>query len=164
VSDIFLSYARADRPVAQFLAQALERSGFTVFWDRDLVSGDDFEQVIGVELVEARAVVVLWSSSSVKSGWCRDEAASAMERHALVPVQLNGTPPPIGFRSIHTIPFDYGEPAELLRAVVRLTVKVPKVALSPMAKRTGLGLLEAACLLVLLAAVLFLLVVLPRWR
>lgn len=166
MSDIFLSYAREDRPVAQFLAQALERSGFTVFWDRDLMSGDDFEQVLGAELDEARAVVVLWSSSSVKSGWVRDEAASASERRVLVPVQLNGTLPPLGFRSLHAIRFDQGNPAELLKAIVRLTARPAKPFLPPPSLRGpgGLGWVEGICLLVLLVAVVFLVVALPRWH
>lgn len=156
-SDVFLSYARQDRPAAQFLAQALERSGYTVWWDRELLGGQDFEQEIGRQLASARAVVVLWSEASVKSDWVRDEAASARDRGVLVPARLNGTLPPMGFRSLHTIAFDPADPVALMRAIVRLTGDNGRAAdtvlPSLLRKHTGLGVVEAVCLLSLFVAV-----------
>lgn len=154
MSDIFISYARPDRPEAAFLAEVLEHVGYTVWWDRDLLSGEDFEQEIQRELTGARAVIVLWSTVSVRSGWVRDEASAAMERGVLVPVRLSGVVPPMGFRSLHVIEFNRDSQAELLRAVVRLTAKAPSIQVPPpTTKKTGLGLVEAVCLAVLLVAV-----------
>lgn len=154
-SDVFLSYARQDRPTAQFMAQALERCGYSVWWDRDLLGGQDFEREIGRELAAARVVVVLWSAASVRSDWVRDEAATARDRGVLVPVQLDDTSPPMGFRSLHTIPFDPADPVGLLRAIVRLTTGDGDAATVPslVRERTGLGLVELALLLALFLAV-----------
>src|SRR6185295_15159964 len=49
------------------------------------------------------AVVVLWSKSSVESDWVRDEAAQGRDRQRLVPLSLDGTVPPLGFRQIQVI-------------------------------------------------------------
>jgi TIR domain-containing protein len=149
VSDVFISYAREDRQTASTLAALLSRAGYDIFWDRDLLSGSDFEQVIEVELAQAKAVVVLWSATSVRSGWVRDEAADAMARGVLVPVAVAGVDPPLGFRSLHVIPFST-DPTELLRAIVRLAAQPARAAAKPI-RPLGIGLIEAACLLLLLA-------------
>ena len=46
----------------------------------------------------ADCVVVLWSQLSVESNWVRDEAQSGRERGCLVPLSLDGTMAPLGFR------------------------------------------------------------------
>ena len=100
---IFLSYARSDRTRVSELAAALENAGHEVWWDRRLAGGAEFEREIEHALDQAEAVVVVWSTASVKSHWVRDEATSGRDRNRLVPVSLDGTPPPLGFRQLHTI-------------------------------------------------------------
>ena len=46
MSDIFISYAREDRPPAEWLAKALGGHGGSVWWDREIVTGSTFEDVI----------------------------------------------------------------------------------------------------------------------
>ena len=41
VADIFISYAREDRVAASRLADRFGDEGWTVFWDRDLIAGDN---------------------------------------------------------------------------------------------------------------------------
>jgi TolB-like protein/tetratricopeptide (TPR) repeat protein len=48
-------------------------------------------------------VIVAWSAASVQSDWVRDEAAHARDRARLVPVSLDGTQPPLGFRQYHCV-------------------------------------------------------------
>jgi len=73
MSDIFISYASADREHARVLAQQLERLGWSVWWDRDIQAGKTFAGVIESEIDRARCVIVLWSNASVGSRWVRDE-------------------------------------------------------------------------------------------
>lgn len=40
--DLFISYARADRDLAERLANELTSRGLLVWWDRQLLGGDDF--------------------------------------------------------------------------------------------------------------------------
>lgn len=100
---IFLSYAHADRAKAQRLASILEQSGYVVWWDALVEGGSRFAKSIDEALDKADAVVVLWSKHSVESDWVRDEAAQGRDRQRLVPLSLDGTVPPLGFRQIQVI-------------------------------------------------------------
>ena len=100
---IFLSYAREDLPAAKVFAGALEQAGHEVWWDHHLRAGSRFSWDIGAALRAAEAVVVLWSKDSIESAWVQDEAAEGLEGARLVPVALDGSKPPLGFRQYHTI-------------------------------------------------------------
>lgn len=100
---VFLSYDREDEPWARIVAASLERSGHSVWWDRQIKGGHEFSAEIEAELNAADKVVVLWSERAVKSAWVRDEAAVARETGRLVPATLDGTLPPLGFRQYQTI-------------------------------------------------------------
>lgn len=100
---VFLSYAHGDHAQAQRLAAALERCGYTVWWDALIEGGTRYAKTIDEALAAADAVVVLWSRRSIESDWVRDEAAQGRDRHRLVPLTLDGTPPPLGFRQLQVI-------------------------------------------------------------
>jgi hypothetical protein len=85
MSDIFISYASADRERATLLSKALQRRGRSVWWDRTIPPGKEYDQVIEEALDSAQCVVVLWSHASVASSWVKTEAAEAMRRKILVP-------------------------------------------------------------------------------
>lgn len=100
---VFLSYASEDRAQARRLASALEGAGYTVWWDALIEGGASFASSIADALDKADAVVVLWSQSSVDSDWVRDEASQGRERHRLVPLTLDRTKGPLGFRQYQVI-------------------------------------------------------------
>ncbi|MEL6415401.1 MAG: toll/interleukin-1 receptor domain-containing protein [Pseudomonadota bacterium] len=102
MADIFISYKSQERENAKTLASALEAKGFTVWWDRDLATGDNYRKVIEKELNSARVVIVIWSTSSVASQWVLDEADLASTNRKILPVKFdpNFQDIPIGFRSI----------------------------------------------------------------
>ena len=100
---IFLSYARADRLQVSELAAGLEDAGHQVWWDRCLTGGAEYGREIEAQLAAADVVLVAWSAAAAKSHWVRDEAAAGRDRNRLVPVSLDGTPPPLGFRQLHTV-------------------------------------------------------------
>ena len=102
-SAIFLSYAHADKVKAKRIAVALEQSGYTVWWDQLIEGGSRFAHSIDEALDKADAVVVLWSRNSIESDWVRDEASHARDRQRLVPVSLDGSHPPLGFRQYQMI-------------------------------------------------------------
>src|SRR4030095_4280179 len=95
---IFLSYAREDRACAVRLAHLLEAAGHDVWWDRRLDGGEEFSAEIEAALDKSDVVLVAWSQESVKSRWVRDEASVGCERGRLVPVSIDGSKPPMGFR------------------------------------------------------------------
>lgn len=100
---VFISYARADRPAVERLAIALEARGIAVWWDKMIEGGAAFAREIEERLESADAVVAVWSKTSVESDWVRDEAGHGRDRKRLVPVSLDGTAPPLGFRQYHAI-------------------------------------------------------------
>jgi TIR domain/Putative peptidoglycan binding domain len=103
MTSIFISYARHDLPAAQKVARLLEDLGWDVWWDRDLIAGDRFDEVIEQQLGSAAAVIVLWSRASVVSEWVRSEASAAAERRVLVPARIDHTPAPFQFRLRQTV-------------------------------------------------------------
>lgn len=111
---VFLSYARADATRAAAVAAALEALECAVWWDRKLDGGAAFAHEIERALDGADVVVVLWSAASVVSDWVRDEATVGRERGRLIPIGLDGTPPPLGFRQTHTLDLRAwnGDPAD----------------------------------------------------
>ena len=101
-TDIFLSYARRDRPTARVIAECLSDEGLSVWWDASLHSGETFDEVIERNLKDAKAVVVLWSPASVASRWVRAEATLADRRNKLVPAIIEACDRPIIFELTHT--------------------------------------------------------------
>lgn len=135
---VFLSYARADQARAARLAAVLAGGGLDVWWDARIEGGAEFAEAIRVALDRAEAVVVLWSRASVGSDWVRDEAATGRDRRRLVPVSLDGSAPPLGFRQYHALDFskwrgreDCPELAALRRAIAALAGAAPAPSTSP---------------------------------
>lgn len=100
---VFLSYAHADRAKADKIAQALGKAGVEVWWDALIEAGAVFSKSIESALEVADSVCVLWSKTSVESHWVRDEAARGRDSNRLIPLSLDGSEPPLGFRQFHTI-------------------------------------------------------------
>jgi TIR domain len=131
MADIFVSYAKADRPLALKLAAMLEAEGWKVWWDTSLAIGDDFRNEIMTELGRARAVIVIWTDASIKSDWVRSEAGRAQADRKLIPVKLEhldykDLPPP--FDVLHTE--NVGEEDKIKAAVV---AQLAKPAVEPSA-------------------------------
>jgi TolB-like protein len=95
--DVFLSYSREDQASARRFADALQREGFSVWWDQSLRSGESYDEVTEQALKSARAVVVLWSGASVASRWVRAEATIADRAGTLVPVMIEPCDRPVMF-------------------------------------------------------------------
>ena len=121
MADIFISYARSDRERIAALSAALEQQGWSVWWDRHIDGGSAFAQAIEAELQASRAVVVAWSKAALQSDWVKDEAAAARDQGKLVPVSLDGSVPPLGFRQYHVIDLSGwdGEPTGQVLADLR---------------------------------------------
>lgn len=118
----FLSYSRADQASATQLAAALRAAGFDVWWDTLIEAGAAFAKSIEAAIERCDAVVVIWSKTSVASDWVLDEAATGRDLRKLVPVSIDGTLPPMGFRQYQSIDLSHwgGDPgAPQIAAIVR---------------------------------------------
>jgi TIR domain-containing protein len=100
MSDIFISYARADKEKADLLANTFSQKGWSVWWDREIPPGKSFDEVIESALNSARCVIVLWSKDSVSSRWVKTEAAEGAARGILVPALIDNAPIPLEFKRI----------------------------------------------------------------
>jgi adenylate cyclase len=106
MADVFVSYARTDTTRVAPLVTALERQGWSVWWDPDIDAGQQFDDQIEAELKAAKAVLVIWTPASAASRWVRGEAREAADLGKLVPVRFDGARLPMDVRAIHTTDLD----------------------------------------------------------
>jgi adenylate cyclase len=100
MSDVFVSYARADESRSECVARALRAAGYRVWRDDELPAHRIYADVIEERLKSAKAVVVLWSAEAARSQWVRAEADAARAAGTLVQASLDGTMPPLPFNQI----------------------------------------------------------------
>ena len=139
--DVFVSYSHQDRDVARRYADALQAAGLAVWWDDHLRSGESFDEKIEAALRAAKAVVVLWSKTSVASRWVRAEATLADRNKTLVPVMIEPCERPIMFELTHTSELGHwdGDPhdAAWLTFLVDVNRYVTREALAAPAPQTA---------------------------
>ena len=126
-TSVFFSYSREDRARALPIIRLIEESGFPTWWDGLLEGGERYSRATEEALNRARAVVVLWSKSSVGSHWVHDEATRGRDRGLLVPIALDGSEPPLGFGQFQVIDLararlrpDDPQVQKMLRAIAAL--------------------------------------------
>lgn len=125
MAKLFLSYSRKDALRAQRFTEWLEKQGHDVWRDEDDIRGGaSFSNEIEAALEDCDAVVVLWSAESIKSPWVRDEAGFGRDNGKLIPLALDGTLPPLGFRQFQSIDLskwkgkgDLARSEQILRAI-----------------------------------------------
>lgn len=172
MASVFLSYDHDDADRAASIAAAMENAGHTVWWDRNIHGGAEFNNAIEDAVERADVVVVLWSERSVRSAWVRDEAAEGRDQRKLVPVCLDPVRPPMGFRQYQTIDLTKWNgrgvptaPPELLQAIEMLgepaarhsgaTYASPSPSLSPMRRTSPFFLAGVAGLALMAIALLW---------
>lgn len=114
MAEAFISYTREDSSTAEAIAQQLEQLGVDVWWDPELIGGDDFRGKITAILERADVAIVIWSRRSVESRWVINEAMVASEKNTIVPVSIDGHQVPIDFRSMHVTDLKSWLPGERL--------------------------------------------------
>jgi len=132
MTDIFISYAREDSALGHDLADDLKKRGFLVWWDRELLSSDNFYEAILSALTAAKAVIVIWTKHSVRSLFVRDEARYALVHKKLVAIkssELDHFDIPFGFQSQHTD--NISERDRIIAAVMKLGAKPAPGLLAP---------------------------------
>ena len=102
MADLFVSYSREDKARAAEIVHLLEDHGWDVFWDQETRAGMLWPKVLEEELIKARCLVALWTTTSIGSRWVRIEAYEALQNEKLVPVLLDKVRPPLEFRQTQT--------------------------------------------------------------
>jgi hypothetical protein len=123
MTDVFISYSKHDRPIAQALADDLVSLGITVWWDFELYAGDDFHDAILAAIDAATAVIVIWSSTARASKWVRSEATRANRQNKLIPTLAPGATlddVPLPFDQLQCVPILERE--QIYRSLQRLRI------------------------------------------
>jgi hypothetical protein len=97
---IFISYKREDQRFARSLRTALKAVGSEVWWDEQIQAGERWSERLDKALLDASAILVLWSEKSVDSEWVKHESSIAKIHDKLVQVSIDGTNAPTAFESI----------------------------------------------------------------
>lgn len=114
MADIFLSYQKRDIDLARRVDAALQRAGFTVWWDDNLSSLEQWDRTIEREIAAAGAVLVLWTPNSVQSDWVRVEAnyAKNCTPSKLVQARFAGAEVPMAFSLNQYVDLPWDRPAQ----------------------------------------------------
>ena len=75
---VFISYAQTDKRYAEALARALAMSGTSIWYDREIAAGADWDSEIQNALRKASAVVLIVSPDSLSSQYVNYEIGSAI--------------------------------------------------------------------------------------
>lgn len=144
MADVFISYAREDADAAGRLAAALQESGYSSWWDRNLTSGSRYLKETEAELKASKVVLVIWSKASVESHWVADEAAVGRDENRLLAATFDGSMPPLGFRQFQVTDFSHWKGAaneapfqNLIGGLSRLASRSGEVAPRPEAPSRG---------------------------
>jgi hypothetical protein len=102
MADVFISYARSDRPRCTLIRDALAALRIDVWFDAGIAPGHVFDREIEHQIAESKAVLVLWSQTSAASDWVRAEARVGREAGKLAAAFLEPCELPLEFRSVQT--------------------------------------------------------------
>ncbi len=168
MKDIFISYSSEDRAIAQQVAHGLEASGLSVWWDRDIQVGSEWDKTIEEALTGAKCVVVLWTTQSKRSRWVRAEARAALKGEKIVPVMLEANAIPLAFTGIQALRFlDWKGTAESKEFSILLSVIKAKLEGKPLAlpveavtKASWIGKIASVIGIKVLVAIVFVMLLL----
>ena len=102
MADVFISYKREDKHLAEDTITRLKEAGFSVWYDERINPHSSWDATIEAEISAAKAVVVLWTQRSVASEWVRTEADYAKEHGKMIPVKLEACAVPLAYRRTQT--------------------------------------------------------------
>jgi hemoglobin-like flavoprotein len=77
LSHVMISYCHTDRAFVAKLAEALKSRNCDIWFDEKLRPGDDYSVQIQQRIVDAAAMIVVWSNSACDSPWVRAETLKA---------------------------------------------------------------------------------------
>jgi hypothetical protein len=83
-AEVFISYASGDRPIIEALRAEIEDARYSVWFDQNLVGGQQFRDVIDQRIDAAKAVIVVWTQNSLGSKYVRHEADHASNGEKLI--------------------------------------------------------------------------------
>jgi hypothetical protein len=122
MTELFLSYARDDRPVVEALVADLRASGYAPYFDEELAGGQQWWAELLSRIESARAFLPVLAPGYLDSSPCQLEAAyAAALGKPFLPVSVQQVPPqlcPEAISSAQWVDYDHEDPHSIL-AVIR---------------------------------------------
>ena len=103
----------------------LEGKRISVWYDRGLIAGQPYRDVLRQRIETVKAVVVFWTENSISSKWVMAEADLANQRNKLICLRdpkLESRHIPLPFNSNNHI-VEFGKLPELLEALALMGAK-----------------------------------------
>lgn len=75
---VYISYSIKDKEIAEKFYDELAKNNIEVWWDENIVIGQEFNKVIDEELLKSDAIIIIISKNSVQSDWIRYEMMTAL--------------------------------------------------------------------------------------
>lgn len=102
MENIFISYKREQREWVAKLVSALERYGYSVWWDPKIDIGEQYSHVINQVIGKVDCILVVWSNDSIVSPWVTSEAMVGFERKNMIPILKEEIIPPVPFNTLQS--------------------------------------------------------------
>jgi TIR domain len=109
MADVFISYAKAQRRLAEGLAREMSAASFSVWWDTNLLPNQVFRSEIDKQLDCCKATIVIWTPDSIASEWVLAEADHAHRQGKLINTHSPELAPdriPKPFGQVHSVVVD----------------------------------------------------------
>jgi TIR domain len=125
-SQIFISYARSDKVIAEQLTRSFKQQGLSVWLDYEsLKPGSSWQDELENALRRADIFVVVLSEDSVKSNWVNAEIGFALgQKKKIVPILVDNVRLPLNLTKLQYIDARKLNPEELGK-MVAASVETP---------------------------------------
>ncbi|MEL7464221.1 MAG: toll/interleukin-1 receptor domain-containing protein [Pseudomonadota bacterium] len=101
--DVFISYKREERQLADILEDALVSKGYRVVSDSHIGPSQDFGDAIDGMIRSAKCVLVVWTSASMASQWVKSEALLASQLGTYLGILAEPVSLRVDFNSVQSI-------------------------------------------------------------
>lgn len=103
---VFISYSRLDKAYVDKLSEVLRKKGLTVWFDINLVSGQDWDDALEEQIKGSDHMIIVLSKTSVASDNVKNEMRFAMDHGKQIhPILIEECSVPLSMRRMHYIDF-----------------------------------------------------------
>jgi|GEM_PF-7109839 len=105
-NSIFISYSRKDLEFVKKLSKSLRKKGVNAWYDRELLSGEEWDDALEKQIIANDHLIIVLSESSVASDNVKNEMRYALDLGKDIhPVLIEECSVPLSMRRMHYIDF-----------------------------------------------------------
>lgn len=119
---VFISYSRENRDFAERLVGSLRASGLEVWFDKQIRTGTEWDEVLEQQIKNADHLVIVLSKHSVESDYVKNEMFYAQQNNTMVNlIMIEECSLPLAMARMHYIDFTEGYDRGVERLVADIT-------------------------------------------